>query len=383
MSFNNRENKVILITNIPNPYRIPLFNELNRQLNDKGVKLKVIFGVLGYPRRKWHVDMSRCQFQYMVLPSRRIPNSDPEKVSFTYSNLYKMISKENPSVIITNAFSIATMKLWLRSFFKNTPYIIWSGAIQRKNRPDSYLRILQRKVLIKRAAGYIAYGKKAKEYLIYLGADQNKIEIGINTVDTKFFMLESEKLRKLKHNDNNKHLLYIGHLTKGKRIDQLFEVIKILSKFRNDFFLELVGDGDEMENLKKLSNNLNISDIVKFEGFRQKQDIPQYLARADCFLFPSEYDVWGLVLIESMAAGLPCISSIYAGATYDLIQDEVTGFAVDFSEKEKVAEKIDWVIENPELAKEIGQNASQFIAENASIEKSATGFLNAVKKILD
>ena len=275
------------------------------------------------------------------------------------------------------------MKLWLRSFFKNTPYIIWSGAIQRKNRPDSYLRILQRKVLIKRAAGYIAYGKKAKEYLIYLGADQNKIEIGINTVDTKFFMLESEKLRKLKHNDNNKHLLYIGHLTKGKRIDQLFEVIKILSKFRNDFFLELVGDGDEMENLKKLSNNLNISDIVKFEGFRQKQDIPQYLARADCFLFPSEYDVWGLVLIESMAAGLPCISSIYAGATYDLIQDEVTGFAVDFSEKEKVAEKIDWVIENPELAKEIGQNASQFIAENASIEKSATGFLNAVKKILD
>ncbi len=378
----SQSKKILLITNIPNPYRIPLFNKLNKQLEDNGFKLKVIFGAKGYDRRRWEVNMSECSFNYEIIDSKKINYSNPEKsTSFTYKGLYQVISEERPSVIITNAFSLATMKLWMRSFYRNTAYIIWSGAIQRKNRPNSFLRILQRKMLIKRAVGFIAYGKKAKEYLISLGADPYKIEIGINTVDTEFYKKETEKIRNYENkNDNKKHLLYIGHLTKGKRIDQLFEIIKVLSKKRKDFVLELVGDGDEMENLKTLSENLNISNFVKFEGFQQKKDIPRYLARADCLLFPSEYDVWGLVLVEAMAAGVLCISSIYAGATHDLIQDGITGFAMDFYETEKVAEKVDLIFKNTELANEISQNASNFIAGNVSLEKSAAGFVKAIEK---
>lgn len=369
----------MLITNIPTPYRIPLFNELNNQLKSKGLNLKVIFGALGYERRKWKVDMSECKFDYEVLPSKSIPYTDPEKVSFTYSGLYNVISKENPLVIITNGFSVASMKLWLRSM----KYIIWSEAIHRKHRSDSFLRRIQRKILIKRASGFIACGTKAKGYLISLGAEAKEIEIGMSTVDTEFYKIETEKMRKQKSKINiKKHLLYIGHLTKGKRLDLLFQAIKALLQRRQDIILELVGDGSEMENLKILAKKLEIDEFVRFEGFKQKIDIPYYFTRTDCFLFPSEYDVWGLVLIEAMSAGVPCISSIYAGATCDLIQDGVTGFAMDFSETKKVAEKINWILDNPEKAKEIGQNASWFIEENTTIEKSAEGFVRAIEKII-
>jgi len=384
-------NKVLLITNIPTPYRIPLFNELNRQLENNGLKLGVVFAAMGYDRRQWKVDMSDCKFEYEVLSSKNISYDDSEKVSFTYSGLYKAIKREKPSVIVTNAFSLATMKLWLLSFLKNIPYIIWSGAINRKDRPDSFLRKLQRKTLVKRAVGFIAYGTKAKEYLISLGANADKIEVGINTVDTEYYKKETEKIRRILENkkignyenesENKKHLLYIGHLTQGKRLDLLFETIKALLDKRQDIIIELVGDGSEMGNLKSLTTKLNITEFVRFEGFKQKTEIPQYLARADCFLFPSEYDVWGLVLVEAMSAGVPCISSIYAGATRDLIQDGETGFAMDFSETEKVAEKINWILNNPEQAKIIGQNASRFIEENVTIEKSAEGFVKAITKI--
>ena len=52
-----------------------------------------------------------------------------------------------------------------------------------------------------------------------------------------------------------------------------------------------------------------------------------------------------------MSAGLPCISSIYAGATHDLIKEGVTGFAMDFSETEEVVDKVNRILENPELPK--------------------------------
>ncbi|GAI53781.1 unnamed protein product, partial [marine sediment metagenome] len=170
----------------------------------------------------------------------------------------------------------------------------------------------------------------------------------------------------------------VGYITKRKRLDKLFYVVKRLSIRRQDFVLQLVGSGPESQNLKNLAEDLHIADFVSFEGFKQKKEIPRYLAEADCFLFPSEYDIWGLVLVEAMSAGLPCISSIYAGATHDLIKDGVTGFAMDFSETEKVAERINWILENPELSKDIGQNASRFIAENVGIGKAAAGLVKAI-----
>ncbi|MCK4815467.1 glycosyltransferase family 4 protein [bacterium] len=175
-----------------------------------------------------------------------------------------------------------------------------------------------------------------------------------------------------------KRLLYIGYITRRKRLDQLFYVVKSLSIRRQDFVLQLVVSGPEMKNLKNLADDLHITDFVSFEGFKQKKEIPRYLAEADCFLFPSEYDIWGLVLVEAMSAGLPCIASIHAGATHDLIKEGVTGFAMDFSETEEVADKINWILENPKLSKAIGRNGSRFIAENVSLEKSAAGFVKAM-----
>lgn len=376
-----KENKILLVTNIPTPYRLPLFNELNGQLENKGLKLKVIFGALGYPRRKWELDMSKCHFDYKILLSKNIRYDNPEKISFTYSGLYRVISEENPSVIITNAFSIATMKLWLRSWLKSTPYIIWSGAVQRKYQTDLFLRKIQRRILINRASAFIAYGTKAKEYLISLGAKPEKIEIGINTVDADFYRVETERIRQQLRRDNKRHLLYIGELSPRKNVLKVLQAIILLSKTRKDFILDIVGDGNEREKLERYIIEIGIENLVIFHGFKQKKDLPGILAQADCFLFQTDFDIWGLVLVEAMAAGLPCLSSIHAGATRDLIQEGINGFAMDFSETEKVAEKINWILDNHEQAKEISQNASRFIEENVSIEKSAEGFVRAITKI--
>lgn len=379
----NISNKIILITNIPTPYRIPLFNELNRQLEGKGLILKVIFGALGYKRRNWEINMSECKFDYELLCSRRINYSDSERIMFTYSGLLRVISKEKPCVIVTNAFSIATMKIWWQSLLKNTPFIIWSGAIGDGYRSDSFLRRFQRKLIIKRTRGFIAYGSRAKEYLMSLGAKEDKIEIAINTVDTIFFKEEVATYRKyLRNGRDKKHLLYVGDLSIRKNVLKVLKIINNLVRLRSDIILDIVGDGEEQSELERYVHDNNLTGFVTFHGFKQKHEIRKFLAQSSCYLFQTDFDIWGLVLVEAMAAGLPCIASIHAGATYDLVKEGVTGFAIDFSEVEKVAGKINWILENPELAMEIGQNAKEFISENVNIKRSAASIVKAIQRLL-
>jgi len=374
--------RILLLTNIPTPYRLPLFNELHQQLLAEGYALKIIFGAIGYSRRKWNINLeNECEFDYAVLPSKTIQFKNNESVIFTYPHLNKLLKKEQPIAIITNGFSIATVKLWLRHFIRLTPYIIWSGAIANEYSPIPKHRAWQRKILVKGATGFIAYGTMAKEYLMSLGADEDYIKIAVNTVDTRFFAQEAERWHHQIENHKRHELVYIGDLTQRKRVDLLLAAIKRLSEIRQDFILYLVGEGSERKNLEQQVKQLNIAPFIQFEGFQQKKLIPRYLARASGFLFPTAHDIWGLVLVEAMAAAVPSLASIHAGATHDLIEDGKTGFAMDFSDSNKVADRIQWILEHPEQAKTIGVAAKKIIEEKGNLRVSAQGMVEIVKQV--
>lgn len=373
--------RVLLVTNIPTPYRIPLFNELNAQFAALGISFKVVFAALGYPRRKWEIDMTQCSFPWEVLHSGRFFARNPESAMFTFSGLGRVLSAEHGAVVIVAGFSLATTRLWLRSLLRRTKYLIWSGAVHRKGHPDSSLRRWLRRRLVARASGFIAYGTRAAEYLRGLAATPSLVSIGINTVDTTYFQREAARVRAetATLETDPKRILYVGNLEPGKRLDQLLAAIQILARSRRDFVLDLVGSGSQESYLRQFAERLGIAACVRFHGFLQRPDVVRHLALTSCFAFPSEYDVWGLVLVEAMAAGVPCVSSVQAGATPDLIQDGVTGFAVDFSQTQRVAERLAWLFDHPEECLALGNRAAKFIKEQVNINNSAAGFVTAIQ----
>ncbi len=387
--------RVLLITNIPNPYRIPLFNELDQQLERQGVRLKVLFGALGYRRRKWKLDMSQCRFDYDVLSSPAFEvRGDAEKTMFTYRGLFRHLRVYRPDVVVVAGFSPATVQLWLYSWVRPLPYIIWTGSVEgvwanRSGRrtPRSLLRTLQRKVLARRAAGFVAYGSSARAYLIELGASPEAIRIGINTVDTRFFAEETQRLREQDLNgragENEKqHLTCIGYLSARKGSLKMLQAVQKAARRRTDFVLDIIGDGHDRPRLEAFVRENGLSEHVRFHGYRQKGELPAYLARSRCLLYATNYDIWGLVLVEAMAAGLPVIASANAGATHDLVQEGITGFAVDFADTDYVAERINWVLDHPGEAAAMGERSRAFIAEHATVEKSAAGFVEAILNVL-
>jgi glycosyltransferase involved in cell wall biosynthesis len=373
--------KAVLITNIPNPYRVPLFNELAAQLKEHNWSLTVIFGSRGYSRRRFELNESDRAFHAIFLDSASYQvGSDNEKTTFSYKGLTKAIRNEKPDVIITNGFSPATLRVWLQSFIYPVPFLIWSGAVNAPGRFDSAIRKLQRKLMVNKAAGFIVYGSKAADYLKSLGSGSKPVYTAINTVDTEFFASETTRHRTTKIQDGKFHLTFTGYLVKRKKVENLLSCIALLSQKRNDFVLDILGDGEDRKRLENWCTEHQLNGVVKFHGFIQKEDLPKHLALSVGFLFQTDFDIWGLVLNEAMAAGLPVIASPHAGAAADLIRDGVNGYISDFSDTTATIARIEELLDNRDKAQEMGRNAAAYIQQHAGLRQSASGFVSAILK---
>jgi glycosyltransferase involved in cell wall biosynthesis len=371
---------VLLVTNIPNPYRIALFNRVSQRFKETGWRLVVLFGAATYSRRKYQLRETDFQFENITLKSTTFHFGNNEHTYFFYQGLCRSVFRLKPRVVITSGFNLATFKIALLSYFLPFKMIIWSGSILHKGRKVSYLRKLFRKWLIHRSNSFIVYGTQAGNYLKSLGAAPSDIFVAINTVDTRFFAEETFKKRQERTLKPPYHFCTVGYFSKRKNGIAILRVIKKLSEHNNSFILDIVGEGNDLANMKSFVQENHLSQHVIFHGYKQQHELPEFLAGSIGFLFQTDFDIWGLVLNEAMASGLPCLSSINAGATHDLIIHGKNGFAVRFDEVDTTASYLEFLLQHPEQAEAIGREASETIQRKATIEISAEGFINAVQK---
>ena len=155
--------------------------------------------------------------------------------------------------------------------------------------------------------------------MLDLGVVANGVKIGINTVDTAYFSNETRFYSVVFEADTKKRILFIGELISRKGVDRLLMNIQLFVRKRQDFVLDIVGSSSEQPRLEQMVEALRIKEYVNFVGFKQRHEMPYYMGRADCFVFPTRHDIWGLVLVEAMSVGLACVSSLDAGVTWDLI----------------------------------------------------------------
>lgn len=369
--------KTLLITNIPNPYRIPLFNRLATALAIKGHEFKVLFGAETYTGRDHKNDYSTINFDYSFLKHKSGLIKKLVKPSMqTYSGLSTRVRKIKPDKVIVIGYSLATIKLWLLSFFMTFELIIWGGTIPTSPEARSKKRSFIRKILISRASRFLAYGTEAARYFQSLGCKRDKIFIAYNTVDVDFFSAIAKEQKP--ESDTLFHLTYLGYLIRRKGVNRLIEVIEQLSKKRTDFVLDILGSGDEQAGLEKAVAQKGLSEHVVFHGFKQKNELPPYLLESDLFLFQTTFDIWGLVLNEAMAAGICCLSSPNAGATVDLIEDGKSGYVVDFENIEKTVALIHKLLENKDQREALGRCASERITRNFNLNVTVNGFLQCL-----
>lgn len=119
--------------------------------------------------------------------------------------------------------------------------------------------------------------------------------------------------------------------------------------------LAIAGDGSERNNLQKLVNELNLKG-VKFYGTVSQKELASLYNKYDIFINASNVDNFPGAIIEAFASGLPVVTTNSGGIPY-IVKDEYSGFLVAQNNPEKLAEKIFFVIKNPDIVKKIVKNA--------------------------
>lgn len=371
--------KVIILTEIISPYRIPPFNYL---AEDEEIDLTVFFFAETESRRSWLVEKEKIQFNYQVLWGLQLGKSYQSAPIFLNPDVIYQLWKQQPDVIICGGWHHLTH--WLAFVYAQmtkTPLIIWSESTLKDERSSSNIKHKLKTWIVNQADGYIVPGNAQKNYLTDLGAREDRIYIAPNAVDSNFFRKQAQRycqqkeVWKDKLGINGCVILYVGRLIDEKGIPELLEAFTKLSGHKQ-VTLAIVGDGSQATEYHSYTQQHKFDNVV-FAGFQPQTALPQYYGIADIFVFPTRSDTWGLVLNEAMATGLPIVCSDAAGAAPDLVVNGKNGYLVPVGGVEKLSEALQILVEDESLRKKMGLYSQKIIA-NYTPQKMALGLKEAI-----
>lgn len=156
---------------------------------------------------------------------------------------------------------------------------------------------------------------------------------------------------------DSKNLIAVGRLSKEKGFDDLLKLFKKISFKYSDWKLNIVGDGMEKNNLLDLAKELKLGDKVIFHGYQNKEYINELLQDSSIYVMTSYTESFGLVLIEAMSYGIPCISYTSAQGANEIISDGIDGYLIENRNEDEMIDKISTLISDEKLRKKLGKNA--------------------------
>ena len=232
---------------------------------------------------------------------------------------------------------------------------------------------------------FITKSKLAKKYLQQKGLENiDAVGVGLNTsfldgsssVNDKWIQ-QVKACKELK-------LLYIGVLEERRNTIFLLKVLSEVHKLGVDAKLVIVGKfSDEKYKIEFQStlHSLQLAEYVFYRDCFQQNQLPKLYQACDIFLFPTRYDIYGMVLLEAMYFGLPVISTMNGGAEM-MIVDTVNGFVIDDYNAVAWAEKVKYISQNLSIKKSIGLSAKTTITDKFVWDKLVNQFITVYENTL-
>lgn len=350
--------RVVIVSKALTHYRVPLFNELRRLLEASGAEgFRAVSLTERSDERSW-MEHEPVEFDHVELsPSRVVRTSGGALWTRGFT---RSIASFDPTIVVCGGFSpgIAgqAARLGRTSGFALG---IWSGEIESRPTARSRLRRFQRRRILDRADFGIAYGTASAAYLRGLRPGL-PVVVGRNST-----VLPTQRAHR---STCPPEILCVSRAVPGKRVDV---AVRAVRETRHDVRLTVVGDGPELPRLRVLAGG---DDRIRFLGALSAPETRQVFETADVFLFPSQIDVFGLVLVEAMAAGLAIVTTRAPGAVRDLCEPERNAILVEPDVPSWVA-AIERLAESPDLANRLGSAAAATVRERWTIGHAAQAMM--------
>lgn len=261
-----------------------------------------------------------------------------------------------------------TLLRYLKQMSNKKFIITWHANI--KNSRWSWIERIYNPMIVKlldRADSIIVTSPQLFEASSMLQKYKEKIQIIPLSFDPKYSSDTSKKYPL----DRSFELLFVGKLRKYKGVEYLIKAIENL-----EVKLKIVGNGEELQNLLSLVEELNIKNKVTFFSNADDNQLAVFYKKADLFVLPSinEAEAFGVVQLEAMANGLPVINTNLASGVPFVSLNGYSGITVEPKDVLELRVSIEKIISNKELYELYSLNALERV-NMFSREKMAQAYM--------
>ena len=340
----SRQPKILWLTNLPAPYRFPIWERMAKSFD-----LKVAF-LLGEKNwRNWTVpDGKSWKHEYLSLKSKNVNEFD---LIPSIRGAKKIL--RNVDVLVLGGwetpFYIRTLLLAKR---RRIPLIKFYESTQDSHRFTNFIIRKIRSSILSQADFIVTAGSASTKAVEAMGIASEKIVTLFNPVDVSWFHSFARNHRTPVTSGH--HYIYVGQLIERKNVAT---ILRSFAAIRNDAdTLTIAGDGSLARDLKNLAASLGIAESVTFAGHRNQEELAKLYAASNTFILASTNEVWGLVVNEALASGLHVVVTDKCGVA-EFVQDMDGAYICETDQKSlqeamsKSSRQWNGYIEEPEILK--------------------------------
>jgi len=370
--------KILIIKNIPSPYRNKLFNTLSQVLKEKEADLEVWYLANREPNRKWI--LSKNDFNY----NHRYFWGLHPRISNMYAHfnpgIYLKLLFAKPDVIIIGGFGAPT--LWFIPFFvkKRTSLLLWIETNNYRSLRNKGIAHFFKTWLISKYQNFVVPGQRAVDYINQRHNSTRNVRFFKlpNLIDETIFNIGVSDIRK-NHLEStrmkygvvgNKQIWFCpARLSPEKG---LVEFLNALPSNITSFEFLIAGDGPLESEIQDLINKKKLS--VRLLGNKQINEIMELFAISNLFVLPSLADASPLSVIEAIAAELPLLVSVRIGNFPEVFNGK-NGWSLDPEEPEKLKEVIKDIIQlDSNVLAQMGKESSFLYDKNFNTLQKVSEF---------
>lgn len=165
---------------------------------------------------------------------------------------------------------------------------------------------------------------------------------------------------------SEERFISVGRLSPEKGYLDLLKIFNLLNGVYPKWHLDIVGDGSEREKMENYISSHNLDKSVTLHGFQGKDYINKLLNKSSIYLMTSYTESFGIVLIEAMSHGVPCIAMDSAEGAREIIESGYNGYLIKNRNVDAMIKKIEDLIENKKERKKLGENARKSVEKYTS-----------------
>lgn len=328
--------KVVVLTNMLPPYRIPFFRNLARSCG-----LTVVVDKVMENGRMWKHEVSDLGFELEILDGasmnlRRVRSDVKYKEvrPFHFSlGVIATLRKLKPDVIVTLELGFRTLWALMYARLFGCKIILWTEGTMHTEGHVGWIKQLIRRFLVRRMDGFWTNGPESTGLICSYGGIHDLATESMTGIDTSWWLENVQSLRKEQDEIRAEigisglAVIVNGSLSPRKGTRQLLDALDLWNPGEPTTLIFL-GTGESEPALRAWADNQRDFKVI-VTGFLEPTEMPRYFAAADWAILPTLDDNWPLATLEVLCGSLPQLFSIYNGATVDLCQDGVTGHVFD------------------------------------------------------